>query len=155
MPDLPDLTPMETLGRLAETALLIDREKLTPVVGSFGLQSGEFDVLAALRRAGGDFTLTPTQLFETTMMSSGGMTARLDRLEKAGWVKRRANPNDRRGTLVGLTEPGKALIERALVAHLANETSLLAALSDAEISALNAILRKLLKAIESETPKPG
>jgi len=81
------------------------------------------------------------------MMSSGGMTARLDRLEKAGWVERSPNPLDRRGTLVGLTIGGKALIEKALVAHLANQTRVVSCLDSGEQDALVALLGKLLVGI--------
>src|SRR5579862_7535123 len=83
MPELGDLTAMETLSRLTEAARRIQREAIAPMIETFGLQPGEFDVLAALRRSGGDFVLTPAQLLEMTMVTSGGMTARLDRLEKA------------------------------------------------------------------------
>ena len=139
-----DLRPMEMLGRLRESAAVITRDHMVPVFAEFGLQDGEFDVLAALRRSGAPYELTPTNLFEITMMSSGGMTARLDRLERMGLVARRPNPDDRRGTLVHLTDAGIALIERALPAHIANQAKLTGCLSDAELQTLSMLLGKLL-----------
>ncbi len=139
-----DTAAMEVIGRLSELALVIDRDHLTPVIAGFGLQAGEFDVLAALRRSGAPYELTPTQLYDVTMMSSGGMTARLDRLEKAGYIERRPNPADRRGTLVALTEEGRTLIERALPAHAENETRVLSALAPDESAELGRLMRKLL-----------
>lgn len=138
-----DVTAMEVIGRLNELSALIGRDHLEPLFAGFGLQRGEFDVLATLRRAGAPFTLTPTELYEATMMTSGGMTARLDRLEKRGLIARRPNPGDRRGTLVSLTEDGRALVEAALRPHAANETRLLAALDPGEQAQLNQLLRKL------------
>ncbi|TIU18494.1 MAG: MarR family transcriptional regulator, partial [Mesorhizobium sp.] len=86
-PDL-DVSPMAVLGRLNEASSLIARERLAPLFARFGLQSGEFDVLATLRRSGSPYALTPTALYEATMVTSGAMTNRLDRLEKAGLILR-------------------------------------------------------------------
>ena len=80
-PDL-DVSPMGVIGRLNEVSTMIMRDRLTPVFARFGLQAGEFDVLATLRRSGAPYALTPTELYEATMVTSGAMTARLDRLEK-------------------------------------------------------------------------
>jgi DNA-binding MarR family transcriptional regulator len=126
-PDI-DPFPMAVLGRLAEAAHLVMRDRLSPVFARHGLQPGEFDVLATLRRSGAPFALTPTALYEATMMSSGGMTSRLDRLETAGLVERSSHPTDRRGTMVALTAKGRALIDEAVEAHVANETAILSAL---------------------------
>ncbi len=145
-----DPFPMALLGRLNEASLIVMRDWLTPVMAKFGLQPGEFDVLATLRRTGAPYALTPTALYETTMMSSGGMTARIDRLEKAGLVARQKHPTDRRGTLVALTRKGRALIDRAYEAHMANETALLQALSKAEQKTLDALLAKLIAGIARE-----
>lgn len=142
-PDI-DPFPMEVLGRLAELAHVIARDRLNPVFAEFGLQVGEFDVLATLRRSGPPYELTPTALYEATMISSGGMTARLDRLEKAGLIARRRHPTDRRGTLVALTDKGRSLIDDALQLHLQNEHAILASLSEAEQAELNRLLAKLL-----------
>lgn len=139
-----DSFPMEVLGRLAELAHLVTRDRLLPVFARFGLQNGDFDVLATLRRSGPPYALTPTVLYEATMISSGGMTARLDRLEKAGLILREKHPTDRRGTLVTLTEHGRATIDAALPAHVENERAILAALSADEQVQLNQLLAKLL-----------
>ena len=96
-PDL-DASSMVVMGRLQEAALVIARDRLNPLFARYGMQPGEFDVLATLRRGGAPFALTPTALYDALMMSSGGMTARIDRLQKAGWVERRPNPADGRGT---------------------------------------------------------
>lgn len=145
-----DLRPMEMLGRLRESAAVITRDYMVPVFAEFGLQDGEFDVLAALRRSGAPYELTPTNLFEITMMSSGGMTARLDRLERMGLVARRPNPDDRRGTLVHLTDAGIDLIERALPAHIANQARLTDCLSGSELRRLSGLLEKLLHHANAE-----
>lgn len=148
MPDL-DLRAMEVLGRLSELALVIRRDHLVPVFAEFGLQDGEFDVLAALRRSGSPYRMTPTELYGVTMLSSGGMTARLDRLEKSGLIERLPNPADRRGTLVQLSDKGRDLIERALSAHSQNETRILSALSEDEQGQLGALMAKLLRGLPS------
>ena len=93
MPEV-DTSAMEIVGRLSELWLSIDRDHLAPMMRGFGLQGGEFDVIATLRRAGPPYALTPTQLYEAAMMSSGGMTARLDRLEKSGLIRRSPNPEE-------------------------------------------------------------
>ena len=146
MPEV-DTSAMEIVGRLSELWLSIDRDHLAPMMRGFGLQGGEFDVIATLRRAGPPYALTPTQLYEAAMMSSGGMTARLDRLEKSGLIRRSPNPEDRRGTLVSLTDAGHALIEKALPAHAANELRLLDGLTPDERTQLSALLAKWLAAL--------
>ncbi len=142
-----DLLPMEILGRMAELAQVIGRTHLEPLFAEYGLQRGEFDVLATLRRSGKPYALTPTALYEATMVSSGGMTNRLDRLERAGLIERRPNPQDRRGTIVALSDKGLELIDQAVPAHLANERRVLSGLSVGEQRQLNALLAKLLGSI--------
>ncbi|WP_010629776.1 MarR family winged helix-turn-helix transcriptional regulator [Halomonas sp. KM-1] len=149
MPDL-DLLPMEVVGYLKTTQLLT-QERLQVFFKSHGLQAGEFDVLATLRRAGAPYRLGPTQLFETLMISSGGMTSRLDRLEKAGLIVRSPNPEDRRGTLVSLTEKGMTLMERMIPEHVENEARMLAALSREEQETLGELLGKLLEGLSEES----
>ncbi len=149
MPDL-DLLPMAVMGRLNEASRRLTLEYLTPFFKEHGLQQGEFDVLATLRRAGEPFALGPTQLFEALMISSGGMTNRLDRLEKAGLIRRAPNPADRRGTLVSLTDDGLALIDRLMPAHVANETRALAPLSREEMATLDALLARLIDGLDRE-----
>jgi DNA-binding MarR family transcriptional regulator len=145
-PDL-DVAPMGIIGRIGRLEKLLD-PLLYAVFKRYGLHGGEFDVLATLRRAGTPYRLTPTALFQTMMVSSGGMTNRIDRLESAGLVLRQPDPNDRRGTLVGLTEKGLELVNRAVEDHLANEQRLLTGLDADEQAALTALLKKWLLALE-------
>jgi len=142
-PDLPSL-PMALFGRLSEAAERVMREHMNPLFAEAGLQSGEFDVLATLRRSGEPYMLSPTRLYEATMISSGGMTDRLDRLERAGLVERRPDPRDRRGKLIALTEAGRRVIDEAIGRHVANEERLLATLTQAEQETLDALLKKLI-----------
>ena len=142
-PDLPSL-PMAALGRLSEAAERVMRDHLNPLFAEAGLQPGEFDALATLRRSGDPYMLSPTQLYEAAMISSGGMTNRLDRLERAGLIERRPDPSDRRGKLIALTAAGRRLVDETLTRHVANEERLLSALTAAEQEKLNALLRKLI-----------
>lgn len=145
-PDL-DATPIGVIGRIARAERLAD-DALAEGLAGFGLQPGWFDLLAALRRQGSPYELTPTQLGRMTLLSSGGTTKRLDRLAEAGLVERRPDPGDRRGTLVRLTARGKQVIDRALPMHLANEEALLAPLAARERAMLERLLRKLLAGLE-------
>jgi DNA-binding MarR family transcriptional regulator len=147
-PDL-DLRPLGVLGRLFRAADLADAE-LSRGLSEYGLQPGWFDLLAALRRAGRPYELNPTELMRTTMLSSGGMTKRLDRMAEAGLVRRRPDPKDRRGTLVGLTAQGRSVVDDAIGAHLANESRLLRSLSPTERRTLDRLLRALLAGLEEE-----
>ena len=141
---------MAVIGRLNEAALLVSRDRLAPVFARFGLQHGEFDVLATLRRSGSPYALTPTALYEATMVSSGAMTNRLDRLERAGLIRRDPHPGDRRGVIVRLTEKGRALIDEALTAHVENEHAILAGLTAEERDALAGLLQKLIASLDSK-----
>jgi DNA-binding MarR family transcriptional regulator len=143
MPGLP-VDAMELIARLGRVAALGER-KIAEEIGRFGLKVGEFDVLAALRRAG--TSVTPTELYRSLMLSSGGMTHRIDRLESAGLVERREDERDRRGYRIALTRKGRELIEKAVVAHVENEERLLAALGKSERDTLNGLLRKLLQSL--------
>jgi len=145
-PDL-DVHPMSVLGRLSEAASLIARDRLNPLFARFGLQSGEFDVLATLRRSGPPYALTPTALYEETMVTSGAMTNRLDRLEKSGLIKRGSHPEDRRGVIVQLTEKGHALIDEAVTAHVENEWQILSGLTREEQDRLAELLQKLIRSV--------
>jgi DNA-binding MarR family transcriptional regulator len=141
-PDL-DTQAMAVVGRVQRAAAAL-RPKLDETHGLSGLQGETFDVLASLRRSGPPYQLSPTELYREMMLTSGAMTNRIDRLEEAGLVGRRPDPDDRRGTLVRLTAKGKALIDTATSKHVANEERLLAALSARERQQLNELLRKLL-----------
>ncbi len=148
MPSL-DLLPMEVVGLLKATTA-IARTSLESFCREHGLQLGEFDVLATLRRAGAPYSLAPTQLFRDMMITSGGMTNRLDRLEKAGLIRRAPNPEDRRGTLVSLTPKGLDLITHVIPQHVDNEAALLSPLDRKEQEQLRALLGKLLAGLEGE-----
>jgi DNA-binding MarR family transcriptional regulator len=141
----PDLNPhpMAVMGRLVRCSTMFERE-LATVFAEFELNGGEFDVIATLRRSGSPYTLTPHQLLQTLMITSGSMTNRIDRLEAKQLVKRHPDPTDRRGVLVTLTEKGLQLIDQALVKHLAKGEQLLAVLTLAEQTQLADLLKKLL-----------
>lgn len=145
-PDL-DLTAMGVFARLARVGA-IGARAVNATFAKHQLNLGEFDVLAALRRAGAPHRLTPTQLSRSLLLSSGAMTNRIDRLEQAGLVERRDDPNDRRGILVGLTTAGLGRVEAAVTDHVAGEARVLSVLTRAEQAQLNALLRKLLGAMD-------
>ncbi len=138
---------METIGRLLDAAARVTREHMNPLLAEAGLNVGEFDVLTPLRRAGAPYVLSPTQLYEAALISSGGMTDRLDRLERAGLVERRPDPKDRRGRQIALTEAGKRVIDDMIGRMVAMETAMLSVLTEAEQKRLNALLKKLLAGI--------
>ncbi|MFD3508267.1 MarR family winged helix-turn-helix transcriptional regulator [Nocardia sp. NPDC058666] len=141
-PDL-DLEAMAVFGRLGRLMNLA-MTQIESVFTARGLQRGEFDVLAALRRSGSPFELNPSVLADTLMLSRAGMTGRIDRLEAAGLVRRIADRADRRAVRVALTEEGRALIDELVVAHTENETAMLSALKPADRAALDRIARTLL-----------
>ncbi|HWI73247.1 MAG TPA: MarR family transcriptional regulator [Baekduia sp.] len=145
-PDL-DPSPMATFTRLWRASRAAD-EALQRVFSAHGLEAGWFDVLATLRRAGPPHRLSAGTLARGLVMTTGGMTKRLDKLQAAGLVSRTPDPDDRRGVLVSLTRKGLKVVDRAVEDHLANEARLLEGLSDREIRALNATLGKLLAAWE-------
>jgi len=140
-PDL-DPAPMGVVARLLRAARLADRA-VEEGLARHGLQPGWFDVLSALRRAGAPHRLTPGRLAASVMLSTGGMTKRLDRMEQAGLIERRPDPDDRRGVLVGLTRHGRRTIDAVVEDHVENERRLLAGLSVAERERLERLLRKL------------
>jgi len=140
-PDL-DASPIGVVGRVSRLARELEA-RLEPVYREHGLEPGWHDVLATLRRSGPDYRLRPSDFSGTLMLTSSGTTKRLDKLEQAGLVTREPDPDDRRGTLIALTEEGRALIDRLTEAHLANEARLLEALTANERDELAALLRKL------------
>lgn len=146
-PDL-QLDAMATIGRLGRIAALAGPH-VDDLFARFDLSRGEFDVLAALRRNGSPFTLTPSALARTLMLSPAAMTNRLDRLEKAGLVTRAIDPDNRRSMRVTLTDDGRTRVDEAVTAHVANEEKLLSALSDDDRRHLDDILRKLLASLET------
>lgn len=145
-PDLEGLDAMATFGRLARLVALAG-PAIDAGLAPYDLKVGEFDVLACLRRAGEPFELTPTALVRQLLLSSGAMTNRLDVLERRGLIRRRPDPSDRRGVLVGLTPDGRELVDRAVEGHVANEARLLSALGAKDRAALDRAVRALLDAL--------
>ncbi|MBE9063798.1 MarR family winged helix-turn-helix transcriptional regulator [cf. Phormidesmis sp. LEGE 11477] len=145
-PDL-DVSPMGLIGRTTRLAHHF-RKAIGATFAEFGLQLGEFDVLATLRRSGAPYQLSPTELFKSMMVSSGTMTNRIDRLENADLVERVPDERDRRGTLIRLTNKGFDLIDAAVTAHVANEHRILNSLDDTDKEVLSNLLRKLLLSFE-------
>jgi DNA-binding MarR family transcriptional regulator len=141
-PDL-DSTPMEVLSRISRLAQHLDRERVV-AFGAHDLEPWEFDVLAALRRSGSPYQLSPGQLIRETLVTSGTMTNRIDRLEARGWVVREDHPQDRRGVLVRLTAPGMAVVDAALADLIAAERRILGPLGQADHDHLIRALRTLL-----------
>ena len=138
-----DHSPIGVVGRISRLAREIEA-RLEVVYREHGLEPGWHDVLATLRRQGPPYQLRPSAFTGSLMLTASGATKRLDRLERAGLVRRSADPGDRRGTLISLTPAGIELIDRVSAAHLANEARLIAALDAGEREQLAALLRKLL-----------
>ncbi len=141
-PDL-DASPTHVLQRITRLGLLQDAS-FNEVFARHGLAWGESWCWRPYGAPGPPYQMNPTALYGSVILSSGGMTKRLDRLERAGLLERRADPGDRRGRLVALTAKGRQLVDRAVLDHLANEERLLGALSAAERRKLGDLLRKLL-----------
>lgn len=139
--------PFEVTARISRLALHIARHQ-EEVFGRFGLNRGDVGVLSALRIAGPPNQLSPTRLFKGLMLSSAGITSRLDRLEKRGLVRRTRHPNDRRGVLVELTPEGGAVLDQAVSAGAEAEGELVVALSRDEVDTLAALLKKMLSRLE-------
>jgi DNA-binding MarR family transcriptional regulator len=152
LPEL-DVNPMGVVGRISRLAQLA-QDQLEPVFAEYGLNGGEFDVLAALRRSGVPFRLTPTALGQSLMVTSGGMTKRLKSLEAAGLVSRTPHRVDRRSSLVQLTPRGKKLVETVVAAHVENERRLLASLDEQSRGQLAGLLRQLLVAVGDAARRP-
>ena len=149
-PDLrPLLQPMALIGRMKRLTNHIGHG-LEQVFGHYGLNSANFDVLATLRRSGPPYALTPSQLISWTMVTSGTMTNRLDRLEKQGLVERLKSDQDARSVTVHLTKQGFELIEACVTDHVANQQKLTAALSAPEQQQLSSLLAKWLAQFEPD-----
>lgn len=146
-PDI-DANVMALVGRLLQATHLLERNWFLPLAAQFELHQGEFDVIATLRRSGNPYAMTPTDLHEGLMLSSGAMTSRLDRLERKGLIERVPSPNDRRSTLVRLTPAGLALIDKLLPLHVANEQQAMASLTQKEQGQLDGLLAKLIVGLE-------
>jgi DNA-binding MarR family transcriptional regulator len=140
-PDL-NFAPLQVLSRVGRLTRHLDRARRTAFTRS-KLESWEFDVLSALRRAGEPYTLSPKQLLQQTLVSSGTMTNRIDRLVGSGLVERKADPGDGRGILVVMTLTGLTRVDAAITRLVDAEADMLAALSPADQQRLAALLRKL------------
>lgn len=138
-----DVEPLQVLSRISRLARHLDRQRRR-AFEAHGLESWEFDVLAALRRAGAPYRLSPGTLLRETMVTSGTMTNRVDRLAARGLVAREEQPGDRRGVLVRLTDDGRTTVDAAFADLLAAEHELLAGLSPDQRAALAGSLRVLL-----------
>jgi DNA-binding MarR family transcriptional regulator len=137
-----DTSPLEVVGRLLLCAGHLERA-IVAALQPFGLSFGDFDVLNTLRRRDDEGT-NPTALARSSLITSGAMTSRLDRLERAGLIERKADPGDRRGVLIQLTEPGERLAEESLHAVLAADEAFLEPLSSRQRNSVAAALRQLL-----------
>lgn len=140
-PDL-DFSPLQVLSRVARLAKHLDRARRTAFTRS-ELQSWEFDVLSALRRAGAPYELSPKALILQTLVSSGTMTNRIDGLVERGLVQRRTDPNDGRGIRVKMSADGLSRVDAAITRLVDAEAELLGTLTAAEQEHLADLLRKL------------
>jgi DNA-binding MarR family transcriptional regulator len=144
-----DLQPMEVLSRVSRLSHHLDRAR-RQAFAEHRLEPWEFDVLAALRRAGAPYELSPGRLIKETLVTSGTMTNRVDRLEARGLVERLPDPHDRRGVLVRLTGTGRTTVDGALEGLLARERDLLAGLNATDQRRLAGLLRTLVVPFERD-----
>jgi DNA-binding MarR family transcriptional regulator len=147
-PDL-DVEPLHVLSRVSRLARHLDRARRAAFAAN-DMESWEFDVLTALRRAGPPYQMSPGKLLHATLVTSGTMTNRIDRLELAGLVRRGPDPHDKRGVLVQLTDVGRRRIDAAFADLLDRERHLLASLTDADRVTLAGLLRTLLVHFDTE-----
>ena len=145
-PDV-DVSPIGVVGRISRAARVLERG-LQVEYSRHGLQSWEFDILATLRRSGAPYELTAGALASSSMVTSGAITNRIDRLVARDLVTRETDPENRRTVRIGLTAEGRRLVDDVLPQHVANEANLLEPLSPAEQKALAGLLRTLLEAHE-------
>ena len=138
-----DLAPVEVFSRISRLARLLDMAR-REAFSSHDIEPWEFDVLAALRRAGRPYQLTPGALLRQTLVTSGTMTNRVDRLAERGLVERSPDPSDRRGVLVRLTAAGKRAVDGAFETLLDRERELLSDLPAEDRARLAALLRQLM-----------
>src|ERR1022692_4899546 len=147
-PDL-DVEPLHVLSRVSRLARHLDRARRT-AFAAHGLETWEFDVLSALRRQGAPYQLSPGSLLRATLVTSGTMTNRIDRLAEGGLVRRLPDPQDKRGVLVELTRRGQSVADAALTDLLAQERDLLAGLVSSQRDLLAALLRMLLSPFDAD-----
>jgi len=147
LPDL-DTEPMEILGRIYRLSRLMT-PSIEEIFASFGLDRGEFDVVATLRRSGPPYRLTPTELYRSLMVASGSLTHRLGRLEKAGLIRRVPSEHDGRSLAVQLTEEGIRRAEAAFRRDMANEADAIASFNREKKRQISALLRELNLTVEA------
>jgi DNA-binding MarR family transcriptional regulator len=147
-PDL-DASPMLVVGRLQRVAQLLDAG-LRPPFAAAGLGQGDFDILAALRRAGRPFAHSPGELRDALLVTSGAITKQVDRLVAKGLVTREVDPSDGRGRRVTLTDDGYALVDELIGTHLDNERRLLSPLTSGQQRQLASLLSILAEALEGD-----
>jgi DNA-binding MarR family transcriptional regulator len=152
-PDLELSNTVAVIARLGRVRAYVDRE-LDDLFGRYGLTRQSWDVLACLRRAGKPYQLTPTEINQEVMRTSGAITHTLHALEYAGLINRVPNPQDGRSSHVQLTPAGRRLLQRVGPLHVANERRMLTPLTAEELSSLTALLRKLLVSFERANPVP-
>jgi DNA-binding MarR family transcriptional regulator len=148
-PDL-DVSSMGVFGRMGRLLKHLEKAR-SEALSPFGFNEGEFDVLATLRRSGLPYTLSPTQLYRSLMLTSGAITNRLTRLESAGWIERVVNPADGRGLSVHLSANGLAVTEAAVAIHVATQEMVLGGLSDGDRQHLARLLKAVLLSLPGET----
>ena len=144
-----DLGPVEVFSRISRLSRRLDLARRAAFT-THGIESWEFDVLAALRRAGAPYELSPGRLLRETLVTSGTMTNRVDRLAARGLVERHPAPSDRRGVIVRLTPTGMTVVDAALADLIAHEQALLGDLGPDERADLSALLRRLLHPFEGD-----
>ena len=152
-PDI-DCSGKAVVGRILRLQDVILRA-VNPVLERHGLRYPAYAVLATLRASGPPFAMSPTRLTETLLLSSGGTSNLLSRLERSGWIRRRSDPVDGRAVIVELTEAGRALADRAMPDHAAVERALVAMFTAEEQRALAAMLSRMLVLNASAPPIPG
>ena len=147
-PDL-DPWPVEILGRTQRISARLQAKALT-WLEPLGLTWESFSLLVALRRSGPPYELRPTDMYKESLLSSGAVTNRIDKVEKAGWVKRFDSPGDRRGVIVRLTASGKAVADKAVEIHFAQLAAVLSKIGKKDRQLLLELLRRLLRTLEEE-----
>jgi DNA-binding MarR family transcriptional regulator len=142
-----DLGALGILGRIYRLSRHLDRA-IEQKLARFGIDGADLEILEALERSGPDGLLSPTELSESVMMTSGGMTGRLDRLRRAGLIERRPDPNDRRGIYVVLTSKGRETVRRVLPLHAEAGRECLQGLDPESVAELEVLLRSMLLGFE-------
>jgi DNA-binding MarR family transcriptional regulator len=151
LPNL-DPSPLEVVGRVLVLAQRLE-ERVGAALGEHNLTLGQFDILATLRRKGPRGELSPSELLKNVALSSGGMTARLDKLEEAGLIKRKPDLIDRRMLVIELTERGERLIDAAAASRFAEARDSLPPFNSSELKSIEDLLRRWLSALEESHPR--